>query len=126
MKASAFDRVFDDGESVIEHLDQASARRAHLEGHPGSDFDDFLKEEGIYEEVTARAQKRLLALQLADAMKQSNLTKVQLARRLGTSRSQLDRLLDPDNTAITLESMQRLAEAVGRQLRLELVSDLRP
>jgi transcriptional regulator with XRE-family HTH domain len=94
--------------------------------YTGSDFDDFLKEEGIYEEVTARAQKRLLALQLADAMKQSNLTKVQLAKRLGSSRSQLDRLLDPNNTAITLESMQRLAEAVGRQLRFELVSDRGP
>jgi DNA-binding Xre family transcriptional regulator len=88
--------------------------------YTGSDFDDFLREEGIFDEVAARAQKRLLALQLADAMKQSKLTKVQLAKRLGTSRSQLDRLLDPDNTAITLESMQRLADAVGKQLRLEL------
>ena len=121
MKASEFDKALDDGESVIEQLDPATARRPHLAGHTGSDFDDFLKEEGIFEEVTARAQKRLLGLQLADAMKQSNLTKVQLAKRLGTSRSQLDRLLDPDNTAITLESMQRLAEAVGRQLRFGLV-----
>jgi len=120
MKASEFDQIFDDGESVIEHLDLASARRPNSEQSSGSDFDDFLRDEGILGEVSARALKRLFALQLADAMKQSNLTKMQLAKRLGTSRSQLDRLLDPENTMITLESMQRLAEAVGRQLRVEL------
>ncbi len=120
MEASEFDQAFDDGESVIEYLDLASARRPNLQQNSGSDFDDFLRDEGILDEVLARALKRLFVLQLADAMKQSNLTKMQLATRLGASRSQLDRLLDPDNTTITLESMQRLAEAVGRQLRVEL------
>jgi antitoxin HicB len=88
--------------------------------YSGSDFDDFLKEEGILEEVTARAHKRLLALQLSEVMEQSNITKTQLAERLQTSRSQLDRLLDPDNTAVTLDSLERLAQAVGKQLRVEL------
>jgi antitoxin HicB len=88
--------------------------------YSGSDFDDFLREDGILEEVTARAHKRLLALQLSEVMDQSNITKTQLAERLQTSRSQLDRLLDPDNTAVTLDSLERLAHAVGRQLIVEL------
>jgi antitoxin HicB len=88
--------------------------------HSGGDFDEFLDEQGILEEVTARAHKRLLALQLDEAMKSSKTSKTQLAERLQTSRSQLDRLLDPDNTAVTLESLERLARAVGKQLRVEL------
>jgi len=88
--------------------------------YTGSDFDEFLKEEGILEEVTARAHKRLLALQLDEAMEQSRITKTQPAERLQTSRSQLDRLLDPDNTAVTLDSLERLARAVGRELKVEL------
>jgi len=87
--------------------------------YTGSNFDEFLKDEGILEEVTARAHKRLLALQLNDAMKASNTSKTQLAERLQTSRSQVDRLLDPDNTAVTLESLERMAQAVGKQLRVE-------
>ena len=89
--------------------------------YSGSDFDDFLKEEGIFEEVTARAQKRHLVLQLLDAMEQSQLNKSQLAVKLQPSRSQVDRLLDPDNTAVTLESLERLARAVGKQLAIGLV-----
>jgi antitoxin HicB len=88
--------------------------------YTGSDFDGFLREEGILEEVTARAHKRLLALQLDEAMEQSRITKTQLAEKLQTSRSQLDRLLDPDNTAVTLDSLERLARAVGRELKVEL------
>ena len=88
--------------------------------YTGSDFDEFLREEGILEEVTARAHKRLLALQLDEAMEQSRITKTQLAEKLQTSRSQLDRLLDPDNTAVTLDSLERLARAVGRELQVEL------
>ncbi len=87
--------------------------------YTGSNFDEFLRDEGILEEVTARALKRLLALQLNDAMKASNTSKTQLAERLQTSRSQVDRLLDTDNTAVTLESLERLAQAVGKQLRVE-------
>ena len=88
--------------------------------YSGSDFYEFLREERILEELTARAHKRLLALQLSDAMKHSRMTKTQLAEKPQTSRSQIDRLLDPDNTTVTLESLERLAHAVGRQLRVEL------
>lgn len=87
--------------------------------YSGSKFDDFLAEEGILEEVSVKAHKRLLALQLADIMKDSNVTKTALAQKMQTSRSQLDRLLDPDNTSITLESLDRLARAVDKQLRIE-------
>lgn len=88
--------------------------------YTGGDFDSFLEEQGILEEVTARAHKRLLAMQMAEAMEQAGLTKSELAARLQTSRSQLDRLLQPDNTAVTLESLERMARAVGRQLKVEL------
>ncbi len=85
----------------------------------GSNFDDFLEEEGILEKVSAKAHKRLLALQLEDIMQQQNITKTNLATRLKTSRSQLDRILDPDNAAITIESLERVACAVGKNLRIE-------
>jgi DNA-binding Xre family transcriptional regulator len=85
----------------------------------GSDFDDFLAEEGILEEVSARAQKRLLALQISDMIAETTLTKSEIAARMNTSRSQLDRLLDPDNTSITLDSLDRLARALGKQLKIE-------
>ena len=87
--------------------------------YSGSNFDDFLAEEGILEEVSARALKRLVALQIADIMQESKMTKTLLAQKLQTSRSQVDRLLDPDNTSITLESLEHLARAVGKQLRIE-------
>ena len=87
--------------------------------YSGSDFDDFLQEEGILEEVSARAQKRLLALQINNIMQAANLNKIWLAEKMNTDVTQLDRLLDPDNTSITLESLDRLARAVGKQLRIE-------
>lgn len=88
--------------------------------YAGSDFDAFLQSDGILEEVTAKAYKRLLALQLQDAISASNLTKTQIAESLQTSRSQLDRLLDPDYTAVTLDSLERLALVLGKQLKIEL------
>ncbi len=88
--------------------------------YTGSNFDDFLAEEGILDEVTARAYKRLLALQVQDAMTETQMSKSELAGRLQTSRSQLDRLLDPENTAITLDSLERLARALGKQLVVRL------
>lgn len=87
--------------------------------HSGSDFDSFLEEEGILEEVSAKAHKRLLALQLGDIMRESSISKSGLAARLHATTDQVDLLLDPENTAITLESLERLARAVGRQLRVE-------
>jgi antitoxin HicB len=85
----------------------------------GSSFDSFLEEEELLEEITLRAQKRALALQVADIMKETGLTKSEVAARMGTSRSQLDRLLDPDMTTVTLESLARLAQAIGRHLKIE-------
>jgi len=86
-----------------------------------SPFDDFLKEEGIYEEVSARAIKRVLARQLDALMVDQKITKAELARRMKTSRAQLDRLLDPQNESVTLATLTRAAHAVGRNLRVELV-----
>lgn len=90
-------------------------------GKIGSSFDEFLKEEGIYEHVTARAIKRVIARQLDVLMQDQGLTKSNLAKRMKTSRAQLDRLLDPDNESVTLGTLTRAAQAVGRQLRMELV-----
>ena len=91
-----------------------------MDQYTGSDFDEFLAGEGILEEVTARAHQRLLALQLQDAIEATQLTKTELAERMQTSRSQLDRLLDPENTSVTLDSLERLARAVGKRLVVEL------
>ena len=90
-------------------------------GRAGQLFDDFLKEQGTYEETTEVAIKRVLAFQLAAAMKEQAISKVEMARRLQTSRSQLDRLLDPDNDTVTLAALARAAKAVGRSLSVELV-----
>ncbi len=89
-------------------------------GRIGSDFDDFLKEEGLYEEVTAGAVKRVLTQQITEAMKAGDISKSEMARRMRTSRSQLDRLLDPANTKIRLDTLFKAARAVGRSVRLEL------
>lgn len=90
-------------------------------GRIGSSFDEFLKEEGLYEEITARAIKRVIARQLDALMQDQGLTKTSLAKRMRTSRAQLDRLLDPDNESVTLATLTRAAQAVGRHLRIELV-----
>ena len=89
--------------------------------HLGESFDSFLKNEGIYERVQTTAIKRVLAMQLEEAMKEQNLTKVEMARRMKTSRVQLDRLLDPENDSVTLATLRRAAAIVGREVRLELV-----
>ncbi len=90
-------------------------------GRVGSSFDDFLKEDGIYEEVTARAIKRVIARQLDALMRDQGVTKTALAKRMRTSRAQLDRLLDPENESVTLATLTRAALAVGRRLHMELV-----
>ena len=87
----------------------------------GSTFDSWLREEGLYEKVSATAIKRVVARQVAAAMHQKGLTKVEMARRMHTSRAALDRLLDPENGAVTLDTLQKAAAVVGRQVRLELV-----
>ena len=90
-------------------------------GRIGRDFDDFLKEEGVFNEVQAGALKKVMAYQLQQEMKAQKLTKAAMAKRMKTSRSQLDRLLDPTNEAVSLETLSRAASAVGRGVRLELI-----
>jgi DNA-binding Xre family transcriptional regulator len=97
------------------------AARKKNAGRIGSSFDDFLKQDGVYEEVTARAIKRVLARQLDDLMRREDISKTELASRMKTSRAQLDRLLDPENESVTLGTLARAAQAVGRHLRMELV-----
>lgn len=87
----------------------------------GSRFDDFLNQEGIFDEVQSVAIKRVLAWQLGQAMKEHKLTKAAMAKRMDTSRAQLDRLLDPDDDSVTLATLTRAAAVVGRKVRLELV-----
>lgn len=89
-------------------------------GRPGQTFDDFLKEQGAYETATEQAVKRVLAFQLGEAMKKQGISKTEMARRLRTSRSQIDRLLDPGHDRVTVGVLARAAKAVGRELRLEL------
>jgi phage-related protein/predicted XRE-type DNA-binding protein len=89
--------------------------------HWGSTLDDFLEEEGIREEATTAAIKRVIAWQLAEEMKKQRLTKKRLAELMHTSRAQIDRILDPDKGNVTIETLQRAAALLGRQLRLELV-----
>ncbi|MGA8143215.1 MAG: helix-turn-helix transcriptional regulator [Candidatus Acidiferrales bacterium] len=88
--------------------------------HSGSSFDSFLDETGIKDEVEAVATKRVLAWQLQQAMKAQQKTKQALAKELRTSRSQLDRLLDPRNVSVTLDSIARAARAVGKRLVIRI------
>jgi antitoxin HicB len=90
-------------------------------GKVGPLFEDFLREQGTYEEATASAIKRVIAFQLAEAMKQNGISKVAMAASLKTSRSQLDRLLDPANGNVTIGTLSRAAAIVGRTIRLELI-----
>lgn len=88
--------------------------------HIGSSLDDFLKEEGIYEETQALAIKEVVVWQLTEAMQKQSLSKTRLAAMLKTSRSQVDRLLDPTRD-VTLTTLQRAAALVGRKVQIELV-----
>jgi antitoxin HicB len=84
--------------------------------HSGSTFDSFLEKEGIREEVEAVAIKRVLAWQLEQAMQEQRKTKQAMAKQLHTSRSQLDRLLDPQNVSVTLDTITRAARALGKRV----------
>jgi predicted XRE-type DNA-binding protein len=88
--------------------------------HHGSLFQDWLKSEGIQEEANAAAIKAVVAYQLAMAMKERGLSKAQMARQLQTSRSQIDRILDPENDTVSIATLSRAAELVGRKLTLRL------
>ena len=89
--------------------------------HLGSSLDAVLAADGTLEDVTARAIKRVIARQISALMKDQGVTKISLANKMQTSRSQLDRLLDPENDSVTLDTLVRAAHAVGRRLHLELV-----
>ena len=97
-----------------------SKKRKTGKKHMGSSIDDFLKEEGIFEEAQAQAVKEVVAWQLEEAMKKKKLSKNKLATLLKTSRTQVDRLLNP-NSDITPSSLQRAAAMVGRRVMIELV-----
>ena len=86
----------------------------------GGSFNDFLDEEGILEECTETAIKRVLAWQIEQEMKKNNLSKTAMARKMKTSRSSLDRILDPVNESVTLRTLKKAAHAVGRTVKLEL------
>ena len=86
----------------------------------GSSFNEFLKEDGIYDEVTSVAIKRSMTIQLLQEMKESSITKTEMARRMETSRTQLDRLLDPENDKIPLVTLYKAASALGTSITLEL------
>ena len=88
--------------------------------HHGSSFDSFLAEDGLLEEASLAASKKVIAAQIADAMKKKGLTKTAMAAEMATTRAQLDRLLDPSNDSVTLGTLKRAAKALGKTLRLEL------
>jgi antitoxin HicB len=90
--------------------------------HPnhGTSLDEFLKQDGQFEAATATAVKRVIAWQLAEEMKRQHITKKAMAARMKTSRGQLDRVLNPADGNVTLETLQRAAQVVGKSLRVEL------
>ena len=88
--------------------------------HLGSDFDNFLEEEGLRADTEAAAIKRVIAYQIEFEMKQAKLSKSAMAEKMHTSRTALDRLLDPANVSVTLQTLERAALALGKSLRIEL------
>jgi hypothetical protein len=107
------------GIEAKEGADNMGARKK--KGRIGSSFNDFLKDEGLNQEASAVAIKRVLAWQLENAMAKEGVTKNEMAKRMRTSRSQLERILDPDNDKIQLDTVFKAARVLGRELRLELV-----
>jgi antitoxin HicB len=88
--------------------------------HRGSSFDSFLKEEGIYDEIMLTVTKRLLAHRVAELMKKQRVNKSTIAKRMRTSRAAIDRLLDAENTSVTLQTMGRAAAVLGKELSITL------
>ncbi len=90
-------------------------------GHIGSLFDNFLQEGGILDECEEHAIKEIIAMQIVATMKTENISKAEMARRMNTSRPALERLLDTQNSSVTLHTLQKAAMAVGKRIRIELV-----
>lgn len=101
-------------------LEKTTERIIKRNPHLGSDFDEFLHEEKIFDEAQAVAVKRILSFQLEQSMRQSRLTKSAMAKRMGTTRAQLDRLLNPDNPSTTLTTVVRAAGALGQRVKISL------
>ena len=99
----------------------AKRRNRHL----GSSFDEFLRSEGLYEEVATLAWKRVLSWEVTEAMKKEGISKSEMAKRMNTSRSQLERFLDPDNSKVLLETVQRAAAAIGKRVAISLENEPR-
>lgn len=95
--------------------------RMNKNRHRGSSFREFLKDEGMLEEVEERALKQALAFQLAALLKQNEVTKSEMAARMKTSRAAVDRLLDAENPSVTLATLGKAARALGRKVKIELV-----
>ena len=89
--------------------------------HIGSHFDDFLHEENLLAESQAEAIKRVIAWQVKEYLDKEGLNKTAFASKLNTSRSQLDRLLDPDNTSLNLKTLSYVAEAMGKHIELRIL-----
>jgi antitoxin HicB len=90
--------------------------------HRGSSFESFLKKQGLHEAVHAAALKRAVALKVHDLMKQKRVNKSAMAARMRTSRAAIHRLLDPENTSVTLATLNRAARSLGRKVKIELVA----
>lgn len=88
----------------------------------GGDFDDFLRDEGILDDAEAVAAKRVIAFQIAQEMEREHISQAELARRMNTSRSSVERLLDPTNPSVTLTTLERAASAIGKRLRIQLTT----
>ncbi len=88
--------------------------------HHGSNFEDFLAEDGLLEDARSAATKKVIAAQIALSMKKQGLTKTAMAAQMQTTRAQLDRLLDPESDSVTLDTLKRAAKALGKRLKLEL------
>lgn len=91
--------------------------------HSGSSFDEFLREEGILEESEAVAIKRVIAWQLQQGMRRKHITKKAMAEQLGTSRSQVDRLLNPQHGGVTISTLAKAAKVVGKRLKVQVIDD---
>jgi predicted XRE-type DNA-binding protein len=97
------------------------AERLLKQSHRGTNFRDFLDKQGILGEAESRALKKALSLQLDQLLKKSKLTKTQMAARMKTSRAAVDRLLNPSNSSVTLNTLGKAARALGRKVKIELV-----
>lgn len=98
-----------------------TAKQSKKNPREGGSLDDFLREEGIFEEVEAAALKRAIAMKLADIMEKERVKKTTMARRMQTSRAALDRLLDPSNPSVTLATLSRAARSLGHKVSIELL-----